>query len=81
MEALGVLDLTSDEDLFVLHCVFLPRVNRSRKEFQRGWNLYPIRTERNCSHTQIMINSLIREVEIVRSMIFLQTSEWILKVL
>ena len=36
MEALGVLDPTSDEDLFVLHCVFLPRVNRSLKEFQRG---------------------------------------------
>ena len=61
MEALGALDPTSDEDLFVLHCVFLPRVNRSLKEFKEVGIFTQIRTERNWSPAQIMINSLIRD--------------------
>lgn len=64
MEAMGVLDSVSDMDLFVLHCVYLPRINRSLDEFARAWNLHPIRTERNWSPQQIMINSIIREADI-----------------
>ena len=64
MEAMGVLDPVNDVDLFVLHCLYLPRINHSLGEFARAWNLHPIRTERNWSPRQIMINSLIREAEI-----------------
>ena len=67
MEAMGVLDPVSDTDLFVLHCVYLPRINRSFDEFARAWNFHPIRTERNWSPRQIMINSLIREADIASS--------------
>ena len=67
MEAMGVLDPVSEADLFVLHCVFLPRINRSLAEFTGAWNLHPIRTERHWSPRQIMINSLIREGEISAS--------------
>ena len=42
-EALGILDPVDEVDLFVLHCVYLPRINRSLKEFMRAWNLHPIR--------------------------------------
>jgi len=45
MEAMGVLDPVSDTDLFVLHCVYLPRINNSLDEFARAWDLHPIRTE------------------------------------
>ena len=45
MEAVGVLDPDNDTDMFVLHCVYLPRINRSLDEFARAWNLHPIRTE------------------------------------
>ena len=64
MEATGVLDPDSDTDLFVLNCVFLPRVNRSLAEFSRAWNFHPIRSEQNWSPRQVMINSLIREADI-----------------
>ena len=67
MEAVGVLDPDNDTDLFVLHCVYLPRINRSLDEFARAWNLHPIRTERNWSPRKIMINSLIREADISAS--------------
>lgn len=61
MEATGILDPVSEVDLFVLHCVFLPRINRSLTEFSRAWNLHPVRTARNWSPHQIMLNSMIRE--------------------
>lgn len=64
MEAVGVLDASSDTDIFVLHCVFLPRIKKSLTQFARAWNLHPLRTERNWSPRQIMMNSLIKEVEI-----------------
>ena len=63
MEANGILDPENQDDLFVLHCVFLPRINRSLSEFSRAWNHHPIRTERNWSPQQIMMNSFIRERE------------------
>lgn len=47
MEALEILDSSSDLDLFVLHCMYLPRIRSSLQEFSRAWNLHPLRTERN----------------------------------
>ena len=67
MESIGILDPDSDIDLYILHCVFLPRINESLAHFTRGWNLHPIRTERNWTPKQIMINSIIKESEIMAS--------------
>ena len=67
MEAMGVLDPNDDSDLFLLHCIYLPRVNKSLLDFARAWNHHPIRTERNWSPRQIMLNSLIREADILSS--------------
>ena len=67
MEAMHILDPIDEVDLFVLHCVYLPRINRSLKEFLRAWNLHPIRTERNWLPQQIMINSLVHESEVASS--------------
>lgn len=64
MEAVGVLDPTDDADLFILHRMYLPRIKKSLLEFSRAWNLHPIRTERNWSPRQIMVNSLIQEADI-----------------
>ena len=64
MEATGILDPSDDTDLFLLHCVYLPRINKSLHDFARAWNLHPMRTERNWSPRQIMFNSLIRESDI-----------------
>ena len=65
MEATGILDPASEIDLFVLHCVYLPRINKALTEFSRAWNLHPVRTARNWSPHQIMLNSMIREENIL----------------
>ncbi len=59
LEAQGVLDPTSDSDLFVLHCVFLPVLNNLLSMFARAWNQHPVRTERNWSPHKIWINGMI----------------------
>ena len=64
MEATGVLDPCENIDLFALHSIFLPRIKRSLVQFARAWNLYPLRTEKNWSPQQIMINSLIKETDV-----------------
>lgn len=64
MEDEDVLDPNSENDLFVLHFVFFPRINKQLKEFAAAWNHHPIRMERNWSPRQIMVNSLIRESDI-----------------
>ena len=67
LEALGVLDPVDEHDLFGLHCIFLPRINRSLSAFSNAWNMHPLRTERNWSPRQIMINSMIKESDIHQS--------------
>ena len=40
LEHCGLLDPVSDNNLFALHYVFLPRINRSLDAFRDGWNTY-----------------------------------------
>ena len=44
MEHYGILDSTSELDMFVLHYVFLPRIANSLEEFTVQWNYHGIRT-------------------------------------
>ena len=56
MEAIGVLDPANDSDLFVLHSVFLPRINFALHEFALAWNLHPMRTMHNWSPRKAFYN-------------------------
>lgn len=53
MESEGYLNPVSEKDLFALHYVFLPRIQRSLAIFQEGWNNHGIRTEHNRTPNQI----------------------------
>ena len=44
MEHHGILDATSELDLFILHYVFQPRIAMSLEEFTVQWNYHGIRT-------------------------------------
>ena len=59
MEDNSILDPSSETDLFVLHCVFLPWINHQLSTFQTAWNLHPIRTEHNWSPRQIWLNGVL----------------------
>lgn len=60
LENHGLLDVDSDKDLFCLHLVYLPVINRTLDEFKQAYNNHPLRTERNFSPLQLWHNDLER---------------------
>ena len=61
MENEGLLDLSNDMDVFCLHYVFLPRLNRALEEFRLGWNHHGVSTEGNQSPYQIWIAGVLSD--------------------
>ena len=55
----GVLNTECRLHMFVLHYVFLPRINHSLILFSEAWNNHPLRTERNKSPSQIWQNGMV----------------------
>ncbi len=55
--------------VMILIClsIFLPRIIKSLTQFASAWNLHSVRTEKNWSPQQIMINSLIKDTDLVLS--------------
>lgn len=47
LEDSGYLDINDPIHLFVLHCVFTPRINYAFTEFKLASNLRPVRTKHN----------------------------------
>ena len=60
MEESGLLDVTNPLHLFVLHYVYLPRINAAIDSFVESWNKHPIRTERNWGHYYYYYKHLYR---------------------
>ena len=42
MEKHQILNPASDIDLFILHCVFLPRINHALVSISEAWNRHPL---------------------------------------
>ena len=59
MEESGLLDVTNPLHLFVLHYVYLPRINAAIDSFVEAWNKHPKRTERNWSPEKIWSNGMM----------------------
>ncbi|CAG7820708.1 unnamed protein product, partial [Allacma fusca] len=55
MEQDGILDIDNPVHLFVLHYVFVPRMQHSYDQFRNGWNNHKISTENSRSPLQLMI--------------------------
>ena len=45
--------LLSEQQLFVFHYIFLPRISRSLRHFQDAWNNHGVRTERGNTPNQL----------------------------
>lgn len=52
LEQHGLLDPLNQEHLFALHYIYIPRINKSLKRFQDGWNHHGIRTAGHLSPQQ-----------------------------
>ena len=53
LESIHLLDHLSEVDLFCLHYIYVPRINRHLMEWLGGWNMHSMRTENNCSPLQL----------------------------
>ena len=42
VEAMGVLDPDDEVNLFILHYVYLSRINKYLNDFTTAWNLHPM---------------------------------------
>ena len=59
LEAEQVLNTDNEVDMFCLHVVFLPRINKSLAEFQGSWNNHSLSTEGNMSPLQLCVLGLL----------------------
>lgn len=59
LEGRRLLDPDSDNDVFVLHCIFLPIIEHQLLSFSEAWNLHAVRTERHWTPRKMWINGMI----------------------
>ena len=61
MEDTGLLNLENPAHLFILHLIFLPRINHALQEFKEAFNHHSMRTSSNWSPYQMWLNGMLRE--------------------
>jgi len=62
MEKGGILDPLNELHLFCLHYIFLPRINKSLKEFVEQMNQRPVSTEHNMSPLQLWTSGMLQNI-------------------
>ena len=60
LEENNLLDSINEQHLFSLHYIFLPRINRSLKQFQDAWNSHGVRTEKGHTPNQLFTTGSLR---------------------
>ena len=61
LEAEGALDPLNEVDMFCLHFVYIPRVNKCLADFQGSWNCHSLSTEGNMSPSQLFVELTLVE--------------------
>ena len=56
---LGMICCDDDLNLFILHYIYLPRINHTINIFIDSWNNHPVRTMKNWSPRKIWTNGMI----------------------
>ena len=59
LEDNGLLDCELDTDLYALHFVFVPLINRALKQFQDAYNNHSLRTEHHWTPLMIWTNGIL----------------------
>ena len=58
MKDVGILDANDEIDLYTLHYIFLPIIQKQLDLFKQAWACRPLRTEKNRSPQQLWILGL-----------------------
>ena len=56
---IGILNLDDLVERYVLHYIFVPRINHVITSFKQEWNSHPLRSEKNWTPQQIWTNGMI----------------------
>lgn len=59
LESEGLLASDNEVDLFCLHFVFIPSINKSLADFQGSWNCHPLSSEGNYSPLQLYTEGFV----------------------
>ena len=60
LEVLGELDPLSERDLYALHFVYLPRINRALQTFLQGWNMHGLSSEHHVPPLKLFTRSMLQ---------------------
>lgn len=63
MEEEGILDPLSDNHLYCLHFIYIPRIQKSLQEFVQQWNQHPMSTTNYLSPLQMYTAGIIQNVD------------------
>ena len=55
LEEDGILNIDDENHMFILHYVYLPRLQIALEEFRNGWNHHSLSTEHNKSPQQLQV--------------------------
>ena len=58
LEDVEILDAGDEIDLYTLHYIFIPIIQKQLDSFKQAWACHPLRTERNRSPQQLWILGL-----------------------
>lgn len=65
MEEEGILDPMNKVDIFCLHWVYLPLLNKTLEEFRESWNNHPLSSEHNQTPNQLFCQGLLTERQLL----------------
>ncbi len=69
LESEDLLNTLDEIELWCLHKVFIPRINRSLEEFRQQMNHHPVRTEHNMSPNQLFVSGILASESRTRSIL------------
>ncbi len=61
LEEEGKLDSLNAVDIFCLHWVFLPIINKTLEEFRESWNNHPLSSEHNLTPNQLFCQGILNQ--------------------
>lgn len=60
LEHAGILDPLNEQDIYALHYVYKPRIQKSLDEFCSGWNNHGVRTEHCSTPNQLFMSGALQ---------------------
>ena len=60
MEYHDLLDPINENNMFALHYVFAPRINKALRDFKDAWNHHGVRTERGMTPNQLFTSGMLK---------------------